>query len=94
MRMPQRCSSPAVSSRIRPLDSASVSMSSAFASSGADGAAGIRLGGAVAGATAPDHRRGRADPLDLRWALAIYVQACLLLWLVAGLQALFAGDMI
>ena len=38
--------------------------------------------------------RMEADPLDLRWALAIYVQACLLLWLVAGLQALFAGDMI
>ncbi|AYO79592.1 adenosylcobinamide-phosphate synthase CbiB [Sphingobium yanoikuyae] len=38
--------------------------------------------------------RIEADPLDLRWALAIYVQACLLLWLVAGLQALFAGDMI
>ncbi len=38
--------------------------------------------------------RSEADPLDLRWALAIYVQACLLLWLVGGLQALFAGDMI
>ena len=35
--------------------------------------------------------RTDADLLDLRWALAIYVQACLLLWLVAGAQILSGG---
>lgn len=38
--------------------------------------------------------RAAADALDLGWALAIYVQACLLLWLVAGLQALFVGGLV
>ena len=39
--------------------------------------------------------KGRdARPHDVARALRLYLRACLLLWLVAGLQALFAGDMI
>jgi len=35
--------------------------------------------------------RSDADPLDLRWALAIYVQACPLLWLVGGIALGLVG---